>query len=162
MNPTPYFPPRILLVDDDTGIRKLVRRVLVRAGYEVTESTDGLNGLRHMRSGHFDLVITDLVMPDMDGLELIRETRALHPDVPILAMSGGGKVPAPVYLRLAEVLGAGKVLPKPFEIPALLQAVSMLLVGEGPLTLPPTGEKGLEDRAASPGLSDGTEVLRVS
>jgi DNA-binding response OmpR family regulator len=162
MNPSPLLAPRILLVDDDTGIRKLVRRVLVRAGYEVAESTDGLNGLRQMRAGHFDLLITDLVMPDMDGLELIRETRASRPEVPILAMSGGGKVPAPVYLRLAEVLGAGKVLAKPFEIPALLQAVSILL-GRWTPQVPSTG--GVDETADPGGLPErtaGSDVLRVS
>ena len=162
MNPAPVLSPRILLVDDDSGIRKLVRRVLVRAGYEVAESTDGVNGLRQMRAGRFDLLITDLVMPDMDGLELIRETRASHPDVPILAMSGGGKVPAPVYLRLAQVLGAGKVLPKPFEIPALLQAVSFLLEKWKPQS-PSVDEV---DETADPGVASkrtaGMDVLRVS
>lgn len=125
---TPPFPPlRVLLVDDDSGIRKLVRRVLVRAGYEVVESVNGMNALQQIQAGRFDLLITDIVMPDMDGLELIRKLRSSHPHVPILAMSGGGKVPAPVYLRLAEALGAGKVLAKPFEIPTLLEAISFLV-----------------------------------
>lgn len=122
---------RILLVDDDEFVRGILRKALVSAGYEVEEAPDGKKALASYRQQASDLVITDLVMPEKDGLEMIRELRSLDPAVKIIAMSGGGRMlgPAQLYLASARIFGAVRILAKPFNASALLQAVSDVLSG---------------------------------
>ena len=117
---------RILLVDDDDAVRAILRRALVAAGHEVEEAANGALAVAAYRRQPADLVITDLVMPEKDGLEAIMELRRLDPTVKIIAMSGGGRAlgPGQLYLESARLFGAVEVLSKPFTASALLTAVS--------------------------------------
>jgi len=120
---------RILLVDDDDAIRGMLRRMLVSAGFEVEEAANGNVALAAYGRQPSDLVITDLVMPEKDGLETITELRRLDPAVKIIVMSGGGRSlePDQLYLESARSVGALRVLSKPFSASALLKAVSDVL-----------------------------------
>ena len=114
----------ILIIDDEVSIRRLLVRVLNNAGHTVHEASNGEEGLELFHQVNPELVITDIVMPDMEGIEVIRRVRQEAPTVPILAISGSG---TPVYLRAATTLGATAALAKPFEIAELLAVVGRLL-----------------------------------
>jgi len=122
---------RILLVDDEETVLHLVRQVLESAHHDVITANSGTTALATVAGSRFDLVITDLVMPDKAGIETIIELRELHPDLPIIAMSGGGRGSATDFLDLAATLGARKTLAKPFSVKALLDAVSEVLASDG-------------------------------
>lgn len=117
----------ILVIDDDTSIRGTVRRILERAGHEVREAEDGGTGLDEVERTVPDLVIIDLIMPGKEGIETILELRERHPDLPVLAMSGGGRVDPTGPLGDAEVFGADASLAKPFSVERLQQTVERLL-----------------------------------
>jgi CheY-like chemotaxis protein len=121
--------PRILLVEDDDAVREILRKALVAAGHEVDEASNGDVALAAYRRQTADLVITDLVMPEKDGLETIMELRRIDPAVRIVAMSGGGRTlgPGQLYLESARALGARQILSKPFTVGALLKAVTEAL-----------------------------------
>lgn len=116
---------RILIVDDDTGVRTTVRHILERAGYETVEASDGREGIRLLDAA--DLVITDLLMPEMDGVDLLGVIRKGGHTVPVIAMSGGGKVEPKSYLEVARALGAFATITKPFEVEQLLSTVRAAL-----------------------------------
>lgn len=119
---------RILLIEDDEAIRMLLRENLTRAGHEVTTASNGREGLEMHRPGAFDLVVTDLVMPEKEGIEVLQDLKVKDPKLKALAMSGGGQFgAAETYLRLASLLGAGKVLAKPFTRDQFLAAVDETL-----------------------------------
>ncbi len=120
--------PSILLIEDDTAVRELLRTCLEGAGYFVQESDTGREGMRKFRKAPCDLVITDIFMPDCDGLDVIRRLRGHHPTVKILAISGGSGTMD--YLKEARLLGAARAIHKPFEIQTLLQEVAGLLADE--------------------------------
>ena len=117
----------ILLVDDDDLSRGAVHKMLERSGYDVQSTGIGQEALAWYRREPADLVITDLIMPDTDGLEMIQELRRINPAVRVLAISGGGRVDAEEYLSVARKFGAVEVLPKPFTAPELKQAVEAAL-----------------------------------
>lgn len=120
---------RILLVDDEPDVRSTLRRVLERDGHEVLEACDGLEALRIAGETPVELVITDMLMPKMDGIELILAFRSHHSDIPIIAMSGGGQVvPRELVLDNANQLGVVTSLPKPFEVLELRSLVETVLV----------------------------------
>lgn len=116
-------PRTILLIDDDDLFRKAVRLMLEHAGHTVVEAPEGAAGLRLYRSGRFDVVITDLIMPGKEGLETIRELKAVDPAVKIIAVSGGGRIDSRDYLPLAKALGAARIMDKPFSDTDLLTAI---------------------------------------
>lgn len=118
---------RILIIDDDAAVRRIMRRVVERMGHEVEEAADGAMGLSLFRQGTFDLVVTDLFMPEKEGIETIMEIREDSPGVKILAVSGGMRLDRIGPLEDAEVLGADASLPKPFAIQDLTAAVQALL-----------------------------------
>ncbi|MEQ9497571.1 MAG: response regulator [Deltaproteobacteria bacterium] len=118
---------RVLLIDDEEPFRKTIAKFLVRAGYEVIEAENGERGLRAANVEAFDAVLTDIIMPDMEGLEFIRRFKELDPTVPIVAMSGGGRVCGAQPLKVAKMLGATRVLYKPFERAELLEAMQAAL-----------------------------------
>ena len=118
---------RILIIEDDAQIRKMLRRVLEDAGYEVEEAPDGLEGIELYRKKPADLVITDIVMPEKEGLETIIELRREFQDVKIIAISGGGRIRPEPYLQVAEGFGVEHVFTKPFDIRDLLAAVVKLV-----------------------------------
>jgi two-component system chemotaxis response regulator CheY len=121
--------PRILLIDDDEMSRQAVQRMLERAGFTVMSTGDGREAIDGYHAGEIDLVITDLIMPDIDGLEIIQEIRRKDPAAKILAISGGGRVQAEEYLSVARKFGAVEVLPKPFASQDLKAAVDRALGG---------------------------------
>jgi CheY-like chemotaxis protein len=119
----------ILLVEDDDAVREILRKALVSAGHEVEEAANGDLAIAAYRRRSSNLVITDLVMPEKDGLEAIIELRRLDPAVKIIAMSGGGRTlgPGQLYLESARLFGALRILAKPFTPAALLTAVADVL-----------------------------------
>jgi DNA-binding response OmpR family regulator len=126
--------PHILLVDDDALLRDALHKTLVRAGHDVEDASDGEAALAAYRRRPHDLVITDIVMPNKEGLDTIRVLRQLDPGVKIIAMSGGGLGKADDYLALAQKLGAARVLAKPFTGADIVAAVAEVLAG------PPRGD----------------------
>ncbi|MEW6347495.1 MAG: response regulator [Thermodesulfobacteriota bacterium] len=119
---------RILVIEDETDIRGLYKRFLEQAGHEVMEAPDGEEGVRLYRKTAADLVITDIIMPEKEGIETIMELRKDFPEVKIIAISGGGKaMPSSTCLSLAKGLGATKTLAKPFKRQELLDAVAEVL-----------------------------------
>ena len=127
--PTRKTMKRILLVDDDDLSRGAVHKMLERSGYTVHSTATGQEALAHFRREAPDLVITDLIMPEVDGLEVIQELRRNDPGVRILAISGGGRVDAEEYLSVARKFGASQVLSKPFTGQELKTAVESALGG---------------------------------
>lgn len=107
--------PKILLVDDDESFRKMVRITLAQLGYQVREARNGREALGFFEEEPPDLILTDIVMPEKEGLEMIGELRLQHPWLRIVAMSGGGRVNAKDSLKVARRLGVDGVLEKPFS-----------------------------------------------
>ncbi len=118
---------KILIIDDDVQIRKLLQNLLDRAGYEVAVAADGKEGLDAYRRAPADLIITDLIMPEKEGIEMILELRQESPVVKIIAISGGARIAPENYLRMAESLGASRTFSKPVDRKALLAAIEELL-----------------------------------
>lgn len=120
----------ILLVEDDEQLRPMLKLVLERVGHEVQEAGNGIEALEIYRRHPTDLVVTDLVMPDKEGLEIIMELRRTYPDVKIIAMSGGGRTGVQNYLELAKKLGADHILTKPFSNQEILDGIQMVVPPE--------------------------------
>lgn len=118
---------RILIIDDDHHILLMVKKMLERAGFEVDLASNGNEGLELFKRMPLDLVITDIIMPEKEGLETIREMKRLSPDLKIIAMSGGGKVTSDNYLNTARIFGATRILAKPFSQKEMVSAVKDLL-----------------------------------
>jgi CheY-like chemotaxis protein len=118
---------RILVVDDDLAVRDAIKMVLENDGHEVVLAANGRAGIVAAEDGGFDIVICDIFMPGMDGIETMRVFRQSNPQMPVIAMSGftfgDGRSPAPDYLSLATKLGASYSLRKPFRPHELLKAV---------------------------------------
>jgi CheY-like chemotaxis protein len=110
---------RILVVDDNAGVRTSARALLEAAGFQVVEAESGAAALRVLRSEGADVVLTDIFMPDTDGIELIHALRRDSPDLPIVAMSGGGKD----VLAVARSFGAAGVVEKPLTQRKLVGAI---------------------------------------
>jgi len=121
--------PRILIIDDDDIIRRMLRLMLTKAGYDVLDAADGKEGIERFRENDVDLVITDLIMPEKEGLEMIMELKTDFPDVKIIAMSGGAQMGPEGYLQLADALGAQRTLKKPIAREDLLAAIEEILDG---------------------------------
>lgn len=121
------MPVSILLVDDDEQFRVMLSEALIGEGFLVREASDGFQGLKHYAERPTDLVITDLVMPEKEGLEMIVEIKQLDAEVKIIAMSGGGRGSSQNYLKMAKAFGARLVLAKPFSHHEILAAISQVL-----------------------------------
>jgi DNA-binding response OmpR family regulator len=115
---------RILLADDEAGVRGFMRAALEQGGYEVIEAADGRQALQQARAGQVDLLITDLVMPVLEGLETIQALRRDDPGVRVIAISGAF---GSQYLKTAQLLGADAVLSKPMSTELLLTSVAEVL-----------------------------------
>lgn len=118
---------RILIIDDDHHILLMIKKMLERAGFEVDLASNGDEGLKLFKKLSVDLVITDIIMPEKEGLETIREMKRLRSDLKIIAMSGGGKVSSDNYLNTAKIFGATKIMTKPFTQNQMVSAVRELL-----------------------------------
>ena len=114
---------RILIMEDDESIRLALRKTLLRAGHEVREAANGAEGALIYRKDPPDLIITDILMPDQDGVETLLDLRQTLPDVKIIVISGN----AQEFLPIARDLGAHKTFAKPFQQAEILEAVSDLL-----------------------------------
>lgn len=119
--------PRILVIDDDQDIRTLLRTALERTGHEVVEASNGLEGVRRWREVRPDLVITDLMMPGKDGLDMVFEMVSLAPDVRVIAMTGGGWKEAIDRLHDARLFGAVRTVAKPFTLSEMVRIVGEVL-----------------------------------
>ncbi len=108
-------------------MRSMLSRALQRSGYDVIEAADGAAGLAALESRLPQLVVTDIIMPGKEGLELIMDLRRTHPDIPIIAISGGGRLEPSVHLKLAQASGAARIFEKPLQLEAFLEAVNTLL-----------------------------------
>ncbi len=115
--------PRVLVIDDDEQVRALLYEILDRAGFEVIEATNGGEALQLYRTRPTDLVITDLIMPEKEGVETILELRREFPQARVIAISGGGRNNSRDYLPIARQLGARHTLAKPFSRQEILDAV---------------------------------------
>lgn len=113
----------ILIIDDEPLMRLTLRTALEQAGYAVIEACDGNEGLARFEAENPDLVLTDIIMPDREGVETIGVMKRARPQTPIIAMSGGGRLGASVFLDLAQKLGATRTLSKPIRNGDLQQAV---------------------------------------
>lgn len=118
---------RILLIDDEEMTRSMLRQALEMKGHEVHEASNGDEALRVHRQTPCPLVITDILMPEKEGLETIVELRRDHPELKIIAMSGGGSAGNLNFLEAAGKLGAQATLQKPFELATLFKTVDSLL-----------------------------------
>jgi CheY-like chemotaxis protein len=119
---------RILIVEDTPDFRLMMRDILQTAGHEVVEAENGRTAVQKMEGGSFDLLVTDVLMPESDGIELIRTLAKQGRSLPILAVSGGGRnLPAAVSLALTEAAGAHRTLFKPFRAAELMAVVDELL-----------------------------------
>jgi len=127
---------RILIIDDDALLRSTLAANLASAGHIVEQAEDGRAGTAHFRSEPADLVLTDLVMPNQEGIETIVTLKREFPGVRVIAMSGAARNSA-LYLELARKLGAVCVLEKPFTRDLLLQTVADALAQPG---IEPTGK----------------------
>ncbi len=121
------MPKNILVIDDEPQIRSLLSEMLKKAGYSVILAADGKEGISLYKENSIDLVITDIIMPDKEGLEIIRELKRNYPDIKVIAMSGGGAGKPEDYLSMAEKFGAKRILRKPFTMQDVMGAVSELI-----------------------------------
>ena len=126
-NTTPPARPSVLLVDDDLDNLTRMATAFDEQGWDTTLARGAAVALRHVETRSFDLVVTEIIMPDKDGIELIMALKAKAPTKPVLAISGGGRLPASQALRLAEALGASASLGKPLCNDALLTLASSLI-----------------------------------
>jgi DNA-binding NtrC family response regulator len=118
---------QILIIEDDSAVRELILQTLSRAGYQVIGAEDGQQGLNLFRANNPDLVITDIVMPQKEGLQTIIELKQEAPGVKVIAMSGGGRHCNVDYLKLARKFGARRTVSKPFMRDEMLAAVREVL-----------------------------------
>ncbi len=117
---------RILVIDDQDIVRETICRILRTRGHDVAEAADGRKGLALFGKNPADVVITDIIMPEMEGIQAIREFRKIAPQVKIIAISGGGRAGSTDYLTLAQQLGADATLSKPFRNQELFETVDRL------------------------------------
>jgi CheY-like chemotaxis protein len=122
--------PGILIVEDEKEVREMLRISLLRKRYIVLEAEDGRDAIAHFKPAVTDLVITDLIMPEEDGLKVIMKLREAKPSIKIIAISGGGKAGPGSYLNLAMALGANAAYSKPFSLSDLMGKIDELLTIE--------------------------------
>lgn len=117
----------ILVIDDEAEIREVLRAFLIRNGYKVVTANDGLQGIKAFEENPIDLVITDLLMPEQEGIETMMQIREKRSDVPIIAISGGGRMAGIMdILQTAKLLGAARTFSKPFNPLEVVEAVRQL------------------------------------
>jgi CheY-like chemotaxis protein len=122
--------PGVLIVEDDKELREMLKMSLLRSGFTVLEAGNGKEAITHFKPSLTDLVVTDLIMPEEDGLKVVIKLRELKPSIKIIAISGGGKVGPGSYLNLAKALGADAIYSKPFSINDLTAKIEQLLENE--------------------------------
>jgi two-component system response regulator (stage 0 sporulation protein F) len=121
---------KILLVEDDDLVRDMLAQVLKRAGHEVESAANGDEATEILQRVEPDIMVTDIIMPKKSGITLISEVKNKHPNMEIIAISGGGRLDPTGYLDLSESLGAAVSFEKPVDKAALLMAIDLLLQGK--------------------------------
>ena len=121
---------RILIIDDEAQVRDMLRQLLNREGYEAVEACDGREGVQCFQAASMDVIILDMLLPEQNGLEVIRALREVDPAVPIIAISGYDQTGLLDFFRDAEAFGAQRTLQKPFHLQELLKAVRDLTQGK--------------------------------
>jgi len=119
--------PVIMIIEDDRDLREMLRSALLRKEYTVLEADNGREALMSFKPGVTDLVVTDLIMPEEDGLKVIMQMRILKSGIKVIAISGGGKAGPGNYLDMARTLGADAVFSKPFSVNDLVTRIEQLL-----------------------------------
>lgn len=114
--------PAVLLLEDNEAYRTLMTEVLTLAGFEVCAVPDGRRVSEILQQRRIDLVVTDLVMPERDGIETLTDLHYSHPRLPVIAISGDVPLNRDLYLTVAQKLGAARVLAKPFKMDQLVAA----------------------------------------
>lgn len=117
---------KILIVDDNKKFLGMLSEFLGENGYDVESSDNGSEALKKFAEFIPDIVVTDIVMPDIDGIELLLQLRKINPEVKVIVMSGGNRGHADAYLHMADKLGANAALSKPFELAELMQEIKNL------------------------------------
>lgn len=120
---------KILVIDDEALLARSLMVILTKAGHTVVTAENGKLGLEMFDREHPDLVITDIIMPVMEGIEAIQALRTKDPKIPIIAVSGGGRTKNLEFLRIAEKLGANAAIGKPFSKEQLFDAINKCLGG---------------------------------
>ncbi|MFW6092480.1 MAG: response regulator [Pseudomonadota bacterium] len=118
---------KILVIDDDPSVREVIREMLQVEGHEVSIAENGREALDELAAREHDLIITDLIMPEQEGIETITEIRRRDAGIPIVAISGGGRLGPGDYLETARFIGADATLAKPFGRQELIAIVDSLL-----------------------------------
>jgi CheY-like chemotaxis protein len=118
---------KILVIDDNVVVRNTIVQILESEGYEVIGAEDGRKGLSAFRTEHPDLVVTDIIMPEKEGIETIRDIRAESPNAKIIAISGGGRMGNTDFLKIARQLGASEAVAKPLDPDHFLDIVKNCL-----------------------------------
>ena len=121
---------KILLVEDDDLVRDMLTQVLQRASHQVTCASNGEEAAKYLQTEEPDIMVTDIIMPKKSGITLISEVKNRHPNMEIIAISGGGRLDPTGYLDLSETLGASVSFEKPIDNTALLMAIDLLLHGK--------------------------------
>jgi len=119
--------PVVLIIDDDPQIRELWRDVLQEEGLRVLDAPSGVDGVQVAKDHAVDLVVTDILMPDKDGIETLREIKAEQPALKVVVVSGGGVTMQPTFLNVAKKFGADATLQKPVDIGEFCSVVKQLL-----------------------------------
>lgn len=120
----------ILIIDDDKELREMLKVSLLRRNYVIMEAENGKEAISHFKPSITDLVITDLIMPEEDGLKVVIKLKEIKPSIKIIAISGGGKAGPGSYLNLAKALGADAIFSKPFSVSDLVLKIRDLLDDE--------------------------------
>jgi len=118
---------KILIIDDEPYILLMLKKMLEKSGHEVDLATNGREGIELFEKEPADMIITDIIMPDKEGLEIILEMKNTYPDLKIIAISGGGRVSPESYLECARHFGATRVFQKPFSRKEIVSAVNELM-----------------------------------
>ena len=117
----------ILIIEDDQRLRLALKENLTYRGYEVTDACNGLEGINMFITNRPDLIVMDIIMPEKEGIETIRELKRDYPSVKIIAISGGGTLGPEHYLKVATAMGADRALKKPFRTDILVGSIEELL-----------------------------------
>ena len=120
----------ILIVEDDEELREMISISLKRRKYTVIEAANGREAIIRFKPAITDLIVTDLIMPEEDGLKVIMKLREIKPNLKVIAISGGGKAGPASYLNLARALGADAIYSKPFSLNDLIAKIEELLSNE--------------------------------
>jgi len=121
----------LIIVDDEKMVREILKRQFEKEGFNVFDTPSGRACLEHCNQENIDLIITDIIMPDMEGIELISQVKKKFPKIKIFAISGGGQIKPEGYLDIADKLGALRTFTKPFKLNEITRAVKEAVSAQG-------------------------------